>query len=110
LGLTLGEAKEDPELWGRFVESAAGASLANGVQGTHTELCYWAGRGRELDFVLRRGKILVAVEVRSGRKRGTLPGTEAFAKEFPVTRKLLVGKEGIPVQEFLEAPVTEWVR
>jgi hypothetical protein len=34
---------------------------------------------------------------------------EAFKAEYPAARMLLVGADGIPVQEFLERPVSEWV-
>jgi predicted AAA+ superfamily ATPase len=99
---TLSEARKDPELWGRFVESAAGAALANGVEGTQIELHYWSSRNREVDFVLARGGKVVAIEVKSGRKKGTLPGMEAFSREFRIHRKLLVGTSGIPLDEFLQ--------
>jgi hypothetical protein len=46
-----------------------------------------------------RGKEVVAMEVKSGRIRNSLPGMEAFSKEFPFQRKLLVGSDGIPVND-----------
>ncbi len=108
-GITYEEARIDFEFWGRLVESTVGAALVNGATGTNIEVFYWANRNREVDFVLQRGKRLVAIEVKSGQRRGTLPGIEAFCKEFPVTRKLLVGADGIPLEDFLTAPVEEWV-
>ena len=106
---TFAEAREDTDYWGRLVESAVGASLANGLQGTQAELYYWSGRNREVDFVLRRGERVVAIEVKSGRRKTSLPGIEAFAAAFPVTRKLLVGAQGISWQEFLLTPPVEWL-
>jgi len=53
---------------------------------------------------------VVAIEVKSGRKKVSLPGLEAFSKEFPTKRKLLVGAQGIPLEEFLHLPVQEWLR
>jgi len=107
--LTLNEARSDPEFWGRLAESAVGASLANGALGKGIELFYWMERNREVDFVLRRGKTLVAIEVKSGRRKTMLPGMEAFCRDFPVKRKLLVGAQGIPLQDFFLAPVESWV-
>jgi predicted AAA+ superfamily ATPase len=69
------------------------------------ELYYWSSRNREVDFVLSRGDVLVAIEVKSGREKTNLPGIEAFSKEFKVKRKLLVGPTGIPVDEFLLTPL-----
>ncbi len=101
------EAKQEPDQWGRWVESAVGSSLANGIIGRSIELFYWSSRNREVDFVLSRKNELVAIEVKSGRNKGTFPGVEAFAKEFKVNRKLLVGPQGIPLAEFLLTPPEE---
>ncbi len=106
---TVAEAKRDTEYWGRLVESAIGAALFNGLQGSQAALFYWSGRNREVDFVLRRGDVLVAIEVKSGRRKTNLPGLEAFCKAFPVTKKLLVGAQGISWKEFLLKPPAEWL-
>ena len=100
----MGEAKQDPDYWGRLVESAVGSSLANGIIGKNIELFYWASRNREVDFVLSRKNELVAIEVKSGRNKGSLPGIAAFSEEFKVKRKLLVGSQGISLDEFLLIP------
>jgi predicted AAA+ superfamily ATPase len=107
--LSLREAKRDTEFWGRLVESAIGAALMNGLRGENIELFYWSSRNREVDFILSRGKSLVALEVKSGRRKVTLPGIEAFSKEFRVGKKLLVGAQGIPVEEFLLTPPPKWL-
>ncbi len=108
-GLSLKEVRHQPERWGRFVESAIGASLINGIEGTPIRLHYWSARNREVDFVLTKGSTITAIEVKSGRHRGSLPGMEAFCKEFPVRRKLLVGRDGIGLEDFLTAPVESWI-
>ena len=107
--LSQDEAKSDPEYWGRLVESAIGAALVNGLKGTQAELFYWSSRNREVDFVLQRGENLVAIEVKSNLRKTSLPGIEAFSKEFRVKRKLLVGAQGIPLQEFLVTPPEKWL-
>jgi hypothetical protein len=78
-GVTLPEAKKDPGLWGRIVESAIGAHLANAGAAGLCEVFYWRDRNREVDFVVRAGKTITAIEVKSGRKRESLPGIEAFS-------------------------------
>jgi hypothetical protein len=108
-GMTLPEAREDFQFWGRLVESAAGAALANGIIGHGIELYYWNDRNREVDFVLRRGKKLAAIEVKSGRRRDCLPGLAQFIREFGPAKTLLVGADGIPIEEFLAEPVQTWV-
>ncbi len=104
------EARKDRELWGRLVESAVGAHLVNGAVGTATEVFYWRERGHEVDFVLHNERRLVAIEVKSGRRRDSLPGLAAFSKAFRPSRVLLVGGDGIPVEDFLSTPVEGLIR
>ena len=93
--------RTDPELWGRLVESAVGAHLSAFAAAGDCELFYWREVEKEVDFVLRRGETVVAIEVKSGRRPVSLPGMAAFDRAFHPARKLLVGTGGIPVEEFL---------
>ena len=106
--LSFDEARGNGEFWGRLVESSVGAALANGLKGKQGGLYYWANRNREVDFVLARGGKLVAIEVKSGRRKTCLPGIDSFSKEFSPAKKLLVGTEGIPLDEFFQIPVEQW--
>lgn len=106
--VTFEQARRQGEYWGRLVESAVGAALVNGCQGTGVNVFYWAGRNREVDFVLVRDFKVVAIEVKSAAGRTSLGGIDAFAKEFRLHRKLLVGRGGIPLDEFLVAPPESW--
>lgn len=106
---SLEEARGDSEFWGRLVESAVGAHLANAAASGACELFYWRERNREVDFVVRAGRTVTAIEVKSGRSRDAQPGLAAFAAAFKAKRKLLVGGDGIPVEEFLGAPAEQWV-
>ena len=108
-GYSFEEARADREFWGRLVESAVGAHLANAAAAGACELFYWRDRNREVDFVVRAGRRLIAIEVKSGRVTDTLPGMEAFASAFKPQRKLLVGGDGIPVDEFLTRPAVHWL-
>lgn len=108
-GLSPAEAREDREFHGRLVESAVGAHLVNAAAGGLDEVFYWRERNHEVDFVVRVGRRVVAIEVKSGRRRDTLPGLGAFAQAFRPTRMLLVGADGIALDEFLSRPVEHWV-
>jgi uncharacterized protein len=99
----------EPEFMGRLVESAVGAHLLNSSLGTGVEVRYWLDRNREVDFVLEDGRCLAALEVNSTAKRTSLPGVEAFLRVWPAARPLLVGGQGIPVEEFLSRPAREWL-
>jgi len=102
---SLQDTRNNPKLWGRLVETAVGASLFNSVIGKNIDLFYWAGRNRELDFVLSRGNELIAIEVKTTAHKTRLPGIAEFSKQFPAAKKLLVGNQGIPLEEFLLTPV-----
>lgn len=109
-GLSFDEARADRDHWGRLVESAVGAHLANAAAAGVCELFYWRERNQEVDFVVRAGRSLTAIEVKTGRARDSHAGLVAFAAAFKPTRKLLVGADGIAVEEYLIEPATHWVR
>ncbi len=103
------EARRDREFWGRLVESAVGAHLANAAALGIAEVFYWRERNREVDFVVRTGRRLAAIEVKSGRAPGTLPGMSTFADAFHPQRMLLIGGDGISLEDFLSRPVGHWL-
>lgn len=108
LGYAPDEAKADKTLWGRVVESAVGAHLHNTLPPAAT-LHYWRHGNREVDFVLARGPSVLGLEVKSGRTHGTLKGLRAFKERFPKSRTLLVGGDGVPLDEFLWEPASYWL-
>ncbi len=108
-GLSFDDARGNPDFWGRLLESAVGAHLINDGSGSSIEVFYWRDRNREVDFVLRKGQRVTAIEVKSGRKKGSLPGMKAFDEVFRPQRKLLVGVQGIEVEEFFRTKVEHWI-
>jgi predicted AAA+ superfamily ATPase len=109
-GLSHEEARTDREFRGRLVESAVGAHLANAAAGGECELFYWRERSQEVDFVVRVGRAVIAIEVKSGRAPDAFPGLGAFAEAFKPRRTLLVGGDGISLDEFLTRPVQHWLQ
>ncbi len=108
-GASFADARADHDLWGRLVESSVGAHLVNTGEpdvGVH----YWRERNHEVDFVLREGKRVAAIEVTSARRKHSLSGLTAFSERFTTRRKLLVGGRGVPLETFLEHPAEFWVR
>jgi hypothetical protein len=122
------ERLEDPhrveraavELGGKVIESSAVAGDARGAErGLAEEIAYWApagSKGLEVDFVLRRGAELCALEVKAGRRgqAGQLKGLRAIAELPGLRRRVLVHRgdrptrteDGIdlwPVETFLQA-------
>jgi predicted AAA+ superfamily ATPase len=98
---SLATAQADKEFWGRLVESAVGAHLVNALAGTSSELFYWRERDFEVDFVIKGEGGLAAVELASSRRADSLSGMARFSDEFHPQKKLLIGGEGIPLEEFL---------
>jgi len=108
-GLTPADARADSTYYGRLVESAVGAHLANAAAAGACELLYWREGNYEVDFVVRVGRKTVAIEVKSGSRRDGLPGMDRFMREYKPDATLLVGADGIAVGDFLNAPVVSWV-
>jgi hypothetical protein len=108
-GLDFSEARQDGKRWGRQVESAVGAHLLNDTLGSNIEVTYWRERNMEVDFVLQRGRAVVGLEVKSGTPRAAPGGMAAFREQFEPLRTLLVGGDGIPLEEFLSTPVVHWL-
>lgn len=106
---TFASAQADREYWGRLAESAVGAHLANAAGGGLCEVFYWRERNYEVDFVVRRGRQLTAIEVKSSHKKIVMAGMEQFAKAFKPKRTLLVGGDGIALESFLSQPVEHWI-
>jgi predicted AAA+ superfamily ATPase len=109
-GRSFAETRQDGDGWGRLVESCVGAHLLNTSLGSAIEVTYWRDRNQEVDFVLHQGQTTVGIEVKSGRRRESLAGMEAFGKQFNPKRKLLVGAQGIPLEEFLVQPAAYWLQ
>ncbi len=106
-GYSFEEALADRTFWGRVVESAVGAHLYN-TSTRDIRLYYWRGRSREVDFVLQRGPKLGAFEVKSGPGEVDLRGIREFKSEFGAHRSVVVGADGVPLNEFLSTPASEW--
>jgi uncharacterized protein len=106
---TISQARQDADYWGRLVESCVGAHLLNSSFGTDIAVNYWRERNQEVDFILQQGKSVVAIEVKSGARRPSLPGMPAFVREFKPRRQLLVDGGGIALDEFLSTSASDWI-
>jgi predicted AAA+ superfamily ATPase len=109
-GYSLKEAKADREYWGHLVESAVGAHLVNAATAGECEVFYWRERNVEVDFIIRGGRTLTALEVKSGRASQTQSGLQLFSDAFHPQRKLLVGGDGIALESFFSRPAEFWTK
>jgi predicted AAA+ superfamily ATPase len=91
---------DSPADRGRLVESAVGAYLlARGVE-EGFEVYWWRERGDEVDFVIKKGNRLTAIEVKSGRVKN-VGGSLVFKKLYPEALSLIVGSANLDLEDFL---------
>jgi len=98
----------DTVWWGRLVENAVGACLCNSLHSVEYTVTYWREGGHEVDFVVARGNDVWAIEVKSGRS-GKTSGLTRFRTRYPEARVLLVGGQGIPLEEFFSRNAGSWL-
>jgi predicted AAA+ superfamily ATPase len=106
--LNFEEARNNRAYWGRLVESAVGAHLLNQIRGTQFELFYWRGGNLEVDFVLRHGKKIIAIEVKTNHESLSRSSIDFFVEQFNPYRILLIGPEGISLEQFLTTPLSQY--
>jgi len=100
------EVHMQPEVYGRWVESAIGSHLLNQSVTDQFDLFYWREGNLEVDFVLQKGNKILGIEVKSGRNKLST-GIPAFTERFNPTKVLLVGREGIDIEDFLMMSVVD---
>jgi uncharacterized protein len=93
------EAKADSGWWGRLVENAVGAHLLNHLQGLEWSVTYWQRANEEIDYIVAAGTQVWALEVKSGRG-GKNAETKMFNARYPRAKRVLLGGNGIPLEEF----------
>lgn len=107
-GSTFAAAQGDGGRWGWLVENAVGAHLLNQLMPSEFDVRYWRDGNYEVDYVVTRGVQTWALEVKSGRSV-KLSGMDAIRRQYPKVRGLLIGGNGIPLEEFFAAPPQDWL-
>lgn len=93
--------KNDPVRWGRWVENIIGTHLINYSSTGVFGLFYWRQGNHEVDFIIKKGSQLIAIEVKSGNKLKS-GGINAASKQFDFTKTLLIGNEGLHWKDFIK--------
>lgn len=93
------QCMEDAPWRGRLVENAVGAHLLQALHSPGMAVTYWRKGNLEVDFVVESGDRILALEVKSGRT-GRVSGLAAFKKLYPESRAVIIGRDGIPLEEF----------
>ena len=108
-GQNISSARANKEFWGRLTESAIGSHLMSGVVKGSYEVFYWRDRNQEVDFVVRTGKKLTAIEVKSQYSSSSFSDIAAFSAAFRSTKKLIIGSSGIGIEKFLSKEPEHWI-
>ena len=90
----------DRKLWGHIVESAIGSYLVSQAFVHRFEVFYWREKNDEVDFILRKKGVLVAIEVKSNSEKHTT-GLDKFNELFKPHKSIIVGDGGISIEDFL---------
>ena len=98
-----GSLLHDSDLRGHLVETAVGAYLIARSATDGFDLFWWRSGNEEVDFVLRFGNQITAIEVKSGRVSKS--GMATFCKEHPTAKPLVVGDANTSVEDFLRGNV-----
>lgn len=103
-GVSYEKVFTDPQLWGRWVESAVGCYLLDKADELGCDLFYWREDNEEVDFVLRRADKLLAIEVKSG-KRQSNSGLSTFRQMYNPQHSLVVGGQALPLEDLFKGNI-----
>lgn len=103
-GVSYEKVFTDPQLWGRWVESAVGCYLLDKADELDCDLFYWRENNEEVDFVLRRADKLLAIEVKSG-KRQSNSGLSTFRQMYNPQHSLVVGGQALPLEDLFKGNI-----
>lgn len=105
-GVSYEKVFTDPQLWGRWVESAVGCFLLDRMEELEYNLFYWRDGNDEVDFVITRGEKVVAIEVKSGRRQYN-SGLSVFGEKYAPQYSLVVGGNSMPLEQFLTTDLSQ---
>lgn len=94
------EAIENPKAWGRYAESAIGAFLVGQSRILDYNVYYWREGADEVDYVLVQQRKIIAIEVKTGRRKMN-SGLQKFKAAFKPRKSIVVGSDGVSLEEFL---------
>ena len=95
---------QTPTNRGHLVESAVGCYLLAQSKTQGFDLMWWRDGSSEVDYVVRKGSSVCAIEVKSGRIRAT-GGLAEFCRRFDGAQPMLVGDANISCESFLRGEV-----
>jgi hypothetical protein len=91
---------DNPTDRGRLIESAVGAYLLARGNDEGFEVYWWRERNHEVDFVIKKGSLLTAIEVKSGRVKN-VGGSLVFKQRYPEALSFIIGSANCGLEDFL---------
>ncbi len=90
----------DHKRWGNIFESCVGSHIISQAFKYGYKVYYWRDGNDEVDFVLKQNSQCAAIEVKSNAEK-TSKGLNIFKERYKPINTLIVGKEGMPIEDFL---------
>ena len=100
-GYSFQEAIRNPKIWGRLFESAIGAHLLSRALTGNYDVFYWRDGNLEVDYILKKGNKIVAIEVKSNTDTMN-KGLAEFRERYKPHVSIVTGKGGIEATKILE--------
>ncbi|MCD4780539.1 MAG: ATP-binding protein [Candidatus Omnitrophica bacterium] len=113
LGIRFREMRKDTIQWGHLIENIVGAHLYFWAEKNGGQLFYWRERQNEVDYILKIGSKLLALEVKSGIPEKPLGAFSAFNRKYKKAENYIIsssrelqikGVANIFLEEFLKDP------
>lgn len=100
------DIKKNSVLWGRKVEQTIGAYLLNSSRVENFKIFYWRDGNNEVDFILQKGKKIIALEVKLGNAKSHT-GLNVFNEKYKPAKSLLISNDGLSWKDFLRFDINE---
>ncbi len=104
--LSFEQAIMDRKEWGRIYESGIGCYLVSQAFVHRFDVFYWREKNDEVDFILRKKGIVLAIEVKSNAEKSTT-GLNKFKEMFHPQSAFIVGEGGVSAENFLSMNIAE---
>ena len=104
--LSFEQAIMDRKEWGRIYESGIGCYLVSQAFVHRFDVFYWREKNDEVDFILRKKGIVLAIEVKSDAEKSTT-GLNKFKEMFHPQSAFIVGEGGVSAENFLSMNIAE---
>jgi len=104
------EARQDGDYWDGWSNPASALTWSIPVLERTSASPIGASETMKWTLFLQQGKTTVAIEVKSGARRQSFPGMDAFVRLCKPKRQLLVADRALPLEEFLSKTAAHWLQ